>query len=64
MGDTFSVKLYSPVYTDGPGAVMEEDDSGEWVSGDDYVDALIDLKNLQAKYDRLAEKLGDLYREG
>jgi hypothetical protein len=57
------IKLYCPVHTDGPGAEMVEDSSGEWVSGDDYFNVLVDLRGLQKKYDKLVEKLGDLYKE-
>lgn len=50
--------------TGNPLETMEEHNWGTFVLAEDFDDLLIDLKDLQAKYDRLVEKLGDLWREG
>lgn len=43
---------------------IEEYQSGDWVKYDDY-ETLEDVhEELQDKYNKLVEKLGDLFREG
>jgi hypothetical protein len=48
-------------------AAMGKEKNGEFVAYEDFVDFVedfqYDLRELQTKYDKLVNKLGDLYRE-
>lgn len=58
------IKRYEPAWRDG---FMQEETDGDYVLFEDYENALADAEydhdQLQKKYDRLIEILGDLHRE-
>lgn len=62
------IKRYDPTNDDTFLETMEESSSGDYVTFDDYEDAIADaehdLKELQKKYDKLLGRLGEIVREG
>lgn len=63
-----TIERFDPLDPCDLSARMEADSDGDWVRFYDHEEAIdevrYDLKELQKKYDKLVEKLGDLYREG
>lgn len=62
------IERYDMQYDDCNNDFIGKDIDGNYVLFEDYEDALLDaqydLKELQKKYDKLIEKIGEIYREG